>query len=101
MLERLRELVAHASRAERLYPVKTDEDRNLFCGRLADGCQLLATLDVRLLLMVALFDAAGHLAAEESGTWRVAGQSRHMATPRLITRSCKSTCGPSSAASLL
>ena len=65
MSDRLRELVAHASRPERLYPVKTDENRSFYCGRLADGPQALATLDVRLLLVVTLFDAAGYLVGEE------------------------------------
>ena len=37
MIDRLRELVAFASRPERLYPVKTNEDYGFYCGRLANG----------------------------------------------------------------
>ncbi len=55
--------------------MKTDEDRNLFCGRLTDGRQALATLDVRLLLVMTLFDAAGKLVGEEErdlvGRWPI------------------------------
>lgn len=65
MIDEIREMVAHASRPERLYPVKTNEDYNFYCGRLADGRQALATLDVRLLLVVTLFDSAGNLLGEE------------------------------------
>lgn len=75
MFDRLRDLVAHAFRPERLYPVKTDEDHSLFCGRLANGHQAMATLDVRLLLVVTLFDAAGNLVGEEerdlAGRWPI------------------------------
>jgi hypothetical protein len=56
--------------------VKTNEDYGFYCGRLADGRQALATLDVRLLLVVTLFDAAGMLAGEEerdlAGRWPIA-----------------------------
>jgi hypothetical protein len=73
MIDRLRELVALASRPERLYPVKTNEGYGFYCGRLANGRQALATLDVRLLLVVTLFDAAGNLVGEEerdlAGRW--------------------------------
>jgi hypothetical protein len=75
MIDRLRELAAHASRPDRLYPVRTNEDYGFYCGQLADGRQALATIDVRLLLVVALFDVAGNLVGEEerdlAGRWPI------------------------------
>jgi hypothetical protein len=77
MVDRLRELVARASRPERLYRIKSNEDYSFYAGRLADGRQALVTLDVRLLLVVTLFDAAGKMVGEEerdlAGRWPIPG----------------------------
>jgi hypothetical protein len=69
----MRALVARASRPDRLYPVKSNQDYGFYAGRLEDSRQALVTLDIRLHLDVFLFDTSGDLIGSEerdlAGFW--------------------------------
>ncbi len=75
MDDEVRELVAHATRPERRYPVKTNADYGFYAGSLTNGRQALATLDVQLLFEIAFFDVTGEFVGEEkrdlAGRWPI------------------------------